>query len=117
MAIRVQTGCGFKADAFSRDYYFQGRAVTDAAGAGRFTRMQDDSLMGRFFKCKGNGVEVVAWDMGNGWMSVDEISGNEADVQRFWQELERICNEVMPEDGAYAANIAKIGTANSGDSC
>ena len=103
MTIRVQIYGGFKIEEFSQDYCFQGKAVTGAAGAKRFTRMQDDTLTGRFFKCKGKGVEVIVWDNGNGWMSIHEVKGSDIDVRWFWQELERLCQEVEPKEGAMAA--------------
>ena len=101
--ILIQTGSGFETKPFDKGLEFQDGGVADAAGAKGFSRLQDDTWQGRFWKCSGDVADVIIWDSGNGWSVIHEVKASTENVERFWQNLERLCGAVSAADGALAA--------------
>ena len=94
--ITRQVYMGREVVEFDKGLHFHSGAIGEAAGASErvcFIRVEDDCRSGRLYNCKGTDVTVVAWDHGNGWMSVNGVEGSDDAVARFWRELERICGE------------------------
>lgn len=56
----------------------------------------------RAWKAEGKLVDVIYWDLGNGWCAIMDVipkDGKESTVIKFYKKLHRIINESYDENG------------------